>query len=270
TDVVGALGGQVSFGPDKPPPPPFSSITWKHIKGAEAVKAIEWEDGVTDTPNPRFSGITTLDTATGQITIKNLKIEHSGVYTIDISDKEQAQRYTLTLMEPVPKPVIKIEPSDNPDVVYLICEYSDKIIWRNSTGETLTGSAHHPKGESITVRKEGNPEIFYTCTLQNTVGEKTSDRVYERDLFKVLNREFVIWISIVVICLVFILLFLFIPPLYGSCAARCERQKTSRVSLLLDSLWKIINMCNITNQMDLINLNCFKIYIKNEHFSPQK
>ncbi|XDV14468.1 hypothetical protein PO909_014710, partial [Leuciscus waleckii] len=98
TDVVGAVGGQVSFGPDKPPPPPVSSITWKHITGVETVKAIEWEDGVTDTPNQRFKGITTLDTATGQITIKNLKIEHSGVYTIDISGKEQAQRYTLTVM----------------------------------------------------------------------------------------------------------------------------------------------------------------------------
>ncbi|XDV14470.1 hypothetical protein PO909_014712 [Leuciscus waleckii] len=97
TEVVKAVGEEVSFGPDKLPAS-VSSITWKHIKGAETVKAIEWEDGVTDTPNPRFSGITTLDTATGQITIKNLKIEHSGVYTIDISSKEQAQRFTLTVM----------------------------------------------------------------------------------------------------------------------------------------------------------------------------
>ncbi|XDV14467.1 hypothetical protein PO909_014710, partial [Leuciscus waleckii] len=193
TDVVGAVGGQVSFGPDKPPPPPVSSITWKHITGVETVKAIEWEDGVTDTPNQRFKGITTLDTATGQITIKNLKIEHSGVYTIDISGKEQAQRYTLTVMEPVPKPVIEIKKmTDNPGVVYLICEYSDKIIWKKSAGETLTGSAHHPKGEFINVTKGGNPEIFYTCTLQNTVGEKTSERVYVRDLFKASNKGCVV------------------------------------------------------------------------------
>ncbi|CAM4505078.1 unnamed protein product [Leuciscus chuanchicus] len=184
TEVVKAVGDEVSFGPDKPPPPPVSSITWKHIKDGDTVKAIEWEDGEKLIPNPRFKDITDLDTKTGQITITKLTVEHSGVYTIDISLKEQAQRYTLTVMEPVPKPVIKIEPSDNPGVVYLICEYSDKIIWRNSTGETLTGSAHHPKGKFITVRKEGNPEIFYTCTLQNTVSEETSDRVYERDLFK--------------------------------------------------------------------------------------
>ncbi|XP_077061576.1 cell adhesion molecule CEACAM5-like isoform X2 [Siphateles boraxobius] len=224
-----AVGDEVSFRPDKPLPAGVTSITWKHINNGVTINAIEWEDGETTSPNPRFKDNTTLDTKTGQITITNLTVEHTGVYTIDISGKEQEQRFTLTVMEPVPKPVIKIEKStDNSDVVYLICEYSETIIWKNSAGETLTGLIHLTKGESITVKNERNPEIFYTCTLQNTVSEETSDPVYERDLFKGLNREFVIWISIVVICLVFILLFLFIPPLYDSCAADCERQKTSR------------------------------------------
>ncbi|XDV14454.1 hypothetical protein PO909_014699, partial [Leuciscus waleckii] len=181
TEVVKAVGEEVSFGPDKPPPPPVSSITWKHIKGAETVKAIEWEDGVTDTPNPRFKGITTLDTATGQITIKNLKLEHSGVYTIDISGKEQAQRYTLTVMEPVPKPEIKVVQSGNPGVVYLSCEYNATVIWKNSAGQTLTGSEFE---NTITVEKNGNPEDYYTCTLENKASKKTSEPVYEREIFK--------------------------------------------------------------------------------------
>ncbi|XP_077061577.1 T-lymphocyte surface antigen Ly-9-like isoform X3 [Siphateles boraxobius] len=179
-----AVGDEVYFRLDKPLPDSVTSITWKHINNGVTIKAIEWEDGETDIPNPRFKGITTLDTETGQITITKLTVEHTGLYTIDINSKEQKQRFTLTVMEPVPKPVIKIEQTDNTDVVYLICEYSEAIIWKNSAGETLNGSAHHPKGESITVTKTGNPEIFYTCTLQNTVSEETSDPVYERDLFK--------------------------------------------------------------------------------------
>ncbi|XP_048054035.1 uncharacterized protein LOC125272902 isoform X2 [Megalobrama amblycephala] len=184
-DVMKAVGDQVSFRPDKFIPP-VTSIIWKHINtdGTVTVKAIEWDEGETLIPYPRFKDITTVDEKTGKITITNLKVEHSGVYTIDINSKEQEQRFTLTVMERVPKPVIKIEKSkDNPDVVYLICEYSETIIWKNSAGETLTGSPITPKGESITVKNEGNPENFYTCTLDNGASKETSDPVYERDLF---------------------------------------------------------------------------------------
>ncbi|XP_056114578.1 uncharacterized protein LOC130090957 [Rhinichthys klamathensis goyatoka] len=184
-EVTKAVGDKVSFKLDKIVPP-VTSITWKHIKkGALTVKVIEWEDGEETTVlNPRFKDITTLNKETGQITISKLTLEHTGVYTIDVSGKEQTQRFTLTVMEPVPKPVIKIEATDNPNVVYLICEYSETIIWKNSAGETLTGSAHQRKGEFINVKNKRNPEISYTCSLQNAVSEETSDPVYERDLFK--------------------------------------------------------------------------------------
>ncbi|XP_077061066.1 uncharacterized protein LOC143714048 isoform X2 [Siphateles boraxobius] len=96
-----AVGDEVSFRPDKPLPAGVTSITWKHINNGVTIKAIEWEDGGTTSPNPRFTGITTLDIKTGQITITKLTVEHSGVYTIDISGKEQEQRFTLNVMASV-------------------------------------------------------------------------------------------------------------------------------------------------------------------------
>ncbi|XP_048054033.1 uncharacterized protein LOC125272899 isoform X8 [Megalobrama amblycephala] len=185
-DVLKAVGDQVSFRPDKFIPP-VTSIIWKHINTyGYVVKATEWDEGEILIPNPRFKDITTVDEKTGQITITNLKVEHSGVYTIDINSKEQQQRFTLTVMERVPKPVIKIEKiKDNPDAVNLICEYSETIIWKNSAGETLKGSKHHPKGEILVVKYEGNRGNFYTCTLKNAVSEETSDPLYERDLERV-------------------------------------------------------------------------------------
>ncbi|XP_067298623.1 CD48 antigen-like [Pseudorasbora parva] len=184
-DVMKAVGDQVSFHPDKPLPPSVSSIFWKQRKGADVIKVIEWDvdDGL-NTPNPRFKDITTLDEKTGVITITGLKVEHSGVYSIDINSKEQQQRFTLTVKERVPKPEIKIEKTSDPDVVYLRCEYSEPIIWQNSAGETLTGSPISPKGESITVTNKLKPGNFYTCTLDNGASKETSDPVYERDLFK--------------------------------------------------------------------------------------
>ncbi|KAK7166791.1 hypothetical protein R3I93_006533 [Phoxinus phoxinus] len=204
-EVVKAVGDQVSFKLDTIVPS-VTSITWKHIKDGVTVKAIEWEEGeaTSTTPNPRFQGITTLNKETGQITITKLTVEHSGVYTIDVSGKEQTQKFTLTVMEPVPKPEIKIKQTANPGFVYLSCEYTHKIIWKNSTGETLTGSKIE-KGESLTVQKNGNPENFYTCTLENAASSKTSERVYERDLFEDESSGGSSAV-IIVICLILVLL----------------------------------------------------------------
>ncbi len=92
-----SLGDEVSFRPDKVVPP-LTSIIWKQINGGMFVKAIEWDvDDGFSIPNPRFQGITTLDEKTGQITITNLKVEHSGLYTIDINNREQQQRFSLTV-----------------------------------------------------------------------------------------------------------------------------------------------------------------------------
>ncbi len=92
--------------------------------------------------------------------------------------------FIVSFTEPVPKPEITIEKSSDPDVVYLRCNYSETIIWKNSTGNTLEGKKNHNPGEFITVKNSRNPGNFYTCTLKNAVSEETSDPVYERDLFK--------------------------------------------------------------------------------------
>ncbi|XP_016093491.1 uncharacterized protein [Sinocyclocheilus grahami] len=159
---------------------------WKHRNSSGVlVNAIEWDDDGVSIPNQRFKGITTLDKETGEITITDLNIEHSGLYTIDINSKEQKHRFNLEVLAALPKPEIKIEKIEiNPNAVYLMCEYSETIIWKNSAGETLKGSPQSPKGELLKVEKQGNPDVFYTCTLKNAVRESTSDPVYERDLFE--------------------------------------------------------------------------------------
>ncbi len=91
--------------------------------------------------------------------------------------------FIVSFTERVPKPVITIEKSSDPDVVYLRCGYSETIIWKNSAGDTLKGTKNHNPGEIITVKNTRTPENFYTCTLKNAVSEETSDQVSERDLF---------------------------------------------------------------------------------------
>ncbi len=92
--------------------------------------------------------------------------------------------FIVSFTERVPKPVITIEKSSNPDVVYLRCEYSETIIWKNSAGDTLKGTKNHNPGEFITVTNTRNTDNLYTCTLKNAVSEETSDPVSEGKLFE--------------------------------------------------------------------------------------
>lgn len=217
-----AVGSSVSFRPAVIVQP-GSSIIWKHTSSTgPVVKAIEWDsdDKAISIPNPRFQGITSLDEKTGQITITKLTFEHSGVYTIDINSKEQEQKFTLTVIERVPKPTITKEESMNPDVVYLKCAYNGTIIWKNSIGETVEN-----KKNEITVKNTGNPENFYTCTLKNTVSEETSDRVYERELFVTgSNAGLIVGILfalLFVALIIFIVLYLLVTPVYEWVNSTC-------------------------------------------------
>ncbi|XP_052401651.1 uncharacterized protein LOC127948880 isoform X2 [Carassius gibelio] len=105
--VFGEVDRSVSFGATSLNPP-VSSIIWKHRNGGYVEKVIEWDvDDGFSIPNARFKDITTLDEKTGQITITHLNAEHTGEYTIDINSKEQKPRFTLEVLAPVLKPVIK-------------------------------------------------------------------------------------------------------------------------------------------------------------------
>ncbi|XP_039504245.1 uncharacterized protein si:ch211-132g1.3 isoform X3 [Pimephales promelas] len=203
-EVKKAVGDQVSFKLDNIGSP-VTSITWKHVTPGSTVKAIEWEDGEGITiPNPRFKDITTLNIVTGQINITNLRFEHSGDYTIDVSGKEQTQkRFTLTVMNRVPKPVIEME-EVNAEVVYLSCKnYDGTITWSNSAGEDL---AYQSNKESITVQKnQGNPENSYTCKLKNAVSEETSDPVHKKNLFQAESTGGPWWIAVIVIPIILVI-----------------------------------------------------------------
>ncbi|XP_026060545.1 SLAM family member 9-like isoform X2 [Carassius auratus] len=219
-----AVGSSVSFRPDKMVSP-VSSIIWKHRnRTGVVVKAIEWdkEEPEVNIPHPRFKGITSLDEKTGQITITKLTVEHSGLYTIDINSKEQEQKFTLNVIEPVPKPKITKEESTNADGVPLKCDYSGEIIWKNSTGQTV-----EDKKNEITVKNTGNPENFYTCTLKNTVSEETSDRVYERELFVTgagpITGILICIILLLLLIIILICIYLLKKSIYDRVNARCPR-----------------------------------------------
>lgn len=81
--------------------PSTTSITWKHRDNAGVVvKVVEWdrEDDSTEIPNSKFRSHASLDKNTGELTLINLQLKHTGVYTLDINSKEQRKQFSLTVI----------------------------------------------------------------------------------------------------------------------------------------------------------------------------
>ncbi|XP_065110195.1 CD48 antigen-like [Paramisgurnus dabryanus] len=199
-DVKAEVGDEVSFKPDIGSLKD-SSITWKYTTRGDVIKVIEWDNDfkTLEKLNPKFKTRVALDRTTGELTIKDLQLGHTGLYTIEINNKELYKRFTLTVKEGVPKPQLKQEETSDNNVRYLTCEYNAMIRWACSDGEKpqITKLAKPRQGEFITFRRSENQDVCCTCTLKNDVSEKTSDPVCVNDLFYDLSITFICWIVII-------------------------------------------------------------------------
>ncbi|XP_067261446.1 T-lymphocyte surface antigen Ly-9-like isoform X1 [Chanodichthys erythropterus] len=210
--VTKAVNSETAFTPvSGSVAPSTTSIIWKHRNNAGiVVKVIEWDrdDGSFDIPNANFKSHARLDKDTGELTLRDLQLKHTGVYTIDINSKEQRKQFSLTVKESVNEPRITKECIlGDVSECALSCDGGDAlpettITWKNSAGETM----NRQNMRTITVTKSSNPEKFYTCTLKNAVSEKTSDPVYESDLFDDSNTKFVLAIVTPLISVVLIII----------------------------------------------------------------
>ncbi|XP_057187429.1 uncharacterized protein LOC130552827 isoform X2 [Triplophysa rosa] len=181
------VGGEVRFKPN-PTLSSGSTITWKFKAVSGSVfRVIEFDHGESSTPqNPLFKDNAEADKNNGELTLKKLTKDHSGLYYFEINSKEQAQKFTLNVLEEVQQPELQLTPASDPNVaMYLECQYEATIIWKCTNKDTPgAGSLNGQKiGESIIFERTRNPDACCTCTLKNEVSEKTSLPMCERDIF---------------------------------------------------------------------------------------
>ncbi|XP_073722367.1 titin homolog isoform X3 [Misgurnus anguillicaudatus] len=119
-DIKAVVGGEVRFKPDIPAGSSLkdSSITWKYTGGGEVIKVIEWDNDfkTLESLDPKFKTRVALDKTTGELTIRDLQLEHTGLYTIEINNKEQEKKFTLTVMGVDIKAVVGGEVRFKPDI----------------------------------------------------------------------------------------------------------------------------------------------------------
>ncbi|KAA0712566.1 hypothetical protein E1301_Tti023261 [Triplophysa tibetana] len=93
------LGGEVSFKPN----PTLSSgntITWKfRSEFGSVIRVIEFDqDEYSHPQNPLFKDSAAGDKNTGELTLKNVTKDHSGIYYFEINGKANQQKFTLKVM----------------------------------------------------------------------------------------------------------------------------------------------------------------------------
>ncbi|XP_026211867.1 SLAM family member 9-like [Anabas testudineus] len=85
----------------------LTSLLWKFNDNLLA----EWVENVIPLEYyGRFKGRTTLDVNTGRLIITNMGKEDIGLYSVEVNNRVQDDKYRATVVEEVPKPEIVVQP----------------------------------------------------------------------------------------------------------------------------------------------------------------
>ncbi|CAI5654977.1 unnamed protein product [Oreochromis niloticus] len=153
----------------------ITSILWKYDKNLLA----DWEKGLIDlTYYSKFKGRTTLNTDTGELEIRNLTAEDSGLYSVEINNQVQSQVYQTVEIEDVPQPEVEVKPlscsSASPNCK-LVCEgdvnkagpveyfWKKDGVWEKSQINTMEIFSNKTKSVKT-----------FSCRIKNLFSEKDS------------------------------------------------------------------------------------------------
>ncbi|XP_078800183.1 uncharacterized protein LOC144990535 [Oryzias latipes] len=159
-------GSSIVLSPDDPEKQ-IISITWKH--GPDL--AAEWF-GWNQTFFNIFKDTCSINTETGELTINDVKPEHSGVYTPDINGKVLSA-LKLQVLSPVPKPSIIHDCNLEKPKCSLSCWFDRtddlgdvEVFW-------ILDDSHERGGRKIQITKDTKEETFI-CSLKNSVSSENS------------------------------------------------------------------------------------------------
>uniref|UniRef100_A0A8C4HRT4 Ig-like domain-containing protein n=1 Tax=Dicentrarchus labrax TaxID=13489 RepID=A0A8C4HRT4_DICLA len=173
-DKYVVVGGNVDLRP------PFTGvitdILWKHNGNLLA----EWAKGEAElTYFIPFQGHTTLNITTGRLEVRNMTFAHQGLYTVDINNKVQDQRYDVKVIEEVPKPFILSRPltcSSASTNCTLTCGEETKeaqpvtYSWKRDNEEWQQSMK-----DVLIIKTEISHVKTFTCRMKNPVSEKESE-----------------------------------------------------------------------------------------------
>uniref|UniRef100_A0AAZ1X6B8 Immunoglobulin domain-containing protein n=1 Tax=Oreochromis aureus TaxID=47969 RepID=A0AAZ1X6B8_OREAU len=145
----------------------ITSITWKH--GPDI--AVEWYGGDI-VPYWDFRGRCEVSTSTGALTISNLTVKDSGMYTAEINNRVMSPT-KITVISAVPKPTVSKLCNPEMTICTLTCEASITDDTKPVTYSWMIGDGQTPQSSSNQLRIAKND----TGSLENPVSSERSDNI---------------------------------------------------------------------------------------------
>ncbi|XP_039463305.1 uncharacterized protein LOC116312279 isoform X6 [Oreochromis aureus] len=153
----------------------ITSITWKH--GPDI--AVEWYGGDI-VPYWDFRGRCEVSTSTGALTISNLTVKDSGMYTAEINNRVMSPT-KITVISAVPKPTVSKLCNPEMTICTLTCEASITDDTKPVTYSWMIGDGQTPQSSSNQLRIAKNNteslENSVSCQLENPVSSERSDNI---------------------------------------------------------------------------------------------
>lgn len=154
---------------------PITSITWKH--GPDI--AVEWYGGDI-VPYRDFRGRCEVSTSTGALTLSNVTVKDSGIYTAEINNRVMSPT-KITVLSAVPKPTVSKSCNPEMTICTLTCEASITDDTKPVTYSWMTGDRQtaQPSSNQLTIAKNdtGSVEKSISCQLENPVSSERSDNI---------------------------------------------------------------------------------------------
>ncbi|XP_041128358.1 uncharacterized protein LOC121328005 isoform X4 [Polyodon spathula] len=122
-----------------------------------------------------FKNQTELNITSGCLKMNNITDRWDGLYTAELQINEQLQylKFKLKVYRPVSKPHVTCTVTDS--IVTLLCEGDESLgnhyRWEDRENKALL------EGKNLTLSKEENDNIEYTCIFSNIKSEARSDPV---------------------------------------------------------------------------------------------
>uniref|UniRef100_A0A8C5JXE9 CD48 antigen n=1 Tax=Jaculus jaculus TaxID=51337 RepID=A0A8C5JXE9_JACJA len=154
-------------------------LTWLYTTKQ---KILEWDGVNTKYFNSTFKDRVMLDSQTPALHIYNVRKEDSGPYYLRVlrNRTEEQEMITLQVMDPVPKPLIKIEKTemwDDACFLKLSCVIESQTVYYTWYGDSGPFPEELERGVlEVTVNPQ-NQSRFYTCQVSNLVSSR-NDTVY--------------------------------------------------------------------------------------------
>ncbi|XP_037638418.1 SLAM family member 9-like [Sebastes umbrosus] len=176
TPVYFADGGDLTLKVRPPLPDHINNILWKFNDNL----LVEWvEKLVPLNYYPRLKGRANLTTETGQLIIYKMNKEDEGVYSVEINDRVQSEKYQAKMINTVQKPKVVLRTltceAESESCTFSCDSDSDTTgaepitySWKKGDGEVL--------GKDINITREHDSGVkTFTCRMENPVSQEESD-----------------------------------------------------------------------------------------------